>query len=154
MKRILREQGANEVTPEKSLDAQVLAFFTKAERTSIGNAQARDPLSVAGVEETLRRKSMKLIFEAEGEEEEGKPEINLETFASEVARLVGNAEFLLDLKGTIIEMAENYLTNSHGKDSADEVLEILEREYDLSKEAKQDGEENTNFAVGARTPTA
>lgn len=155
MRKMLNEVQSAEVTPEKSLDAQVLAFFTKAERMSIGNAMARDPLDSTSVEESLRHKSMKFLFEA-GEEtsEEGKPEINIETFASEVARLIGNAEFLIDIKGTIIEMAENYVKNSHGEGAADSLTEVLEREYDLSKDAKQDDVANTNFAVGARTPTA
>ena len=153
MRKILKEGQAPEVSPEKSVDAQILAFFTKAERMSIGTASARDPLSVSGVEETLRRKDMKFLFE-EAEGESDKPEINIETFASEVARLIQNAEYLLDLKGIIIQMAENYLKNSHGEDASDSLAEVLETNYDLSKEAKQDDEANTNFAVGARTPTA
>lgn len=153
MRKILKEEQAPEVSPEKSVDAQILAFFTKAERMSIGTASARDPLSVSGVEETLRRKDMKFLFE-EAEGESDKPEINIETFASEVARLIQNAEYLLDLKGIIIQMAENYLKNSHGEDASDSLAEVLETNYDLSKEAKQDDEANTNFAVGARTPTA
>jgi hypothetical protein len=153
MRKILKEEQAPEVSPEKSVDAQILAFFTKAERMSIGTASARDPLSVSGVEETLRRKDMKFLFEeAEGESDE--PEINIETFASEVARLIQNAEYLLDLKGSIIQMAENYLKNSHGEDASSSLTEVLETNYDLSKEAKQDDKANTNFAVGARTPTA
>lgn len=151
MKRFLMEAQAPEVGPEKSLDAQVLAFFTKAERVSIGNAQARDVLDVTNVEESIRLKSMKFLFEANEEEgEPGKPEINLETFASEIARLIGNAEYLLDIKGTILTMAENYVKNAHDKDDASNLLEILETQYSLSKEHKQDDEANTNFAVGAR----
>jgi len=153
MKRFLREAQAPEVGPEKSLDAQVLAFFTKAERLSIGNAQARDVLDVTNVEESIRLKSMKFLFEANEEDdvgEPGKPEINLETFASEIARLVGNAEYLLDIKGTILTMAENYVKNAHDEDDASNLLEILETQYSLSKERKQDDEANTNFAVGAR----
>jgi len=151
MKRFLREAQAPEVGPEKSLDAQVLAFFTKAERVSIGNAQARNVLDVTNVEESIRLKSMKFLFEANEEEgEPGKPEINLETFASEIARLIGNAEYLLDIKGTILTMAENYVKNAHDEDDASNLLEILETQYSLSKEHKQDDEANTNFAVGAR----
>lgn len=151
MKRFLREAQAPEVGPEKSLDAQVLAFFTKAERVSIGNAQARDALDVTNVEESIRLKSMKFLFEAnEDEGAPGKPEINLETFASEIARLIGNAEYLLDIKGTILTMAENYVKNSYDESQASNLLEILETQYSLSKEHKQDDEANTNFAVGAR----
>lgn len=154
MRKILKEVQAPEVGPEKSLDAQVLAFFTKAERTSIGSASARDPLDVAGVAESIRKKSMSFLFEADEEAEDGKPEINLETFASEVARLIENAEYLLDVKGTILKMAENYVKNAYSEEAADSLLEILDSEYDITAEAKQEEEANTNFAVGARTPSA
>lgn len=150
MRKVLKEVQAPEVGPENSIDAQVLAFFTKAERISIGNASARDPLSVSGVEETLRRKTMNLLFE----ESSDSPEIDIDAFASEVARLVQNTEYLLDLKGSIIQMAENYLKSSHGEDSADSLVEVLETSYNLSKESKQDDKANTNFAVGARTASA
>ena len=154
MRKVLKEVQAPEVGPEKSLDAQVLAFFTKAERTSIGNAASRDPLDSTSVEESIRRKSMRFLFEADEEQEDGKPEINLETFASEVARLIGNAEYLLDIKGTVLQMAENYVKNAYDEDSSDTLLEILEKQYDISAESKQEEEANTYFAVGARTPTA
>jgi len=154
MRKILREAQAPEVGPEKSLDAQVLAFFTKAERASIGSAAARDPLDATSVEESIRRKSMRFLFEADEEAADGKPEINLETFASEVARLIENAEYLLDIKGTVLQMAENYVKNSYDEETSDSLLEILDKEYSISAEAKQEEEANTNFAVGARTPTA
>jgi len=154
MRKILREAQSAEVGPEKSLDAQVLAFFTKAERASIGSAAARDPLEASNVEESIRRKSMRFLFEAGEEPEDGKPKINLETFASEVARLIGNAEYLLDIKGTVLKMAENYVKNAYDEDSSDTLLEILDKEYDITAESKQEEEANTNFAVGARTPTA
>jgi len=91
MKKILREVQTPEVGPEKSLDAQVLAYFTKAERTSIGDAAAREPLTVSGVEETLRRKTMKILLEQSEEDDADGVDLNIETFASEVARLIENA---------------------------------------------------------------
>jgi hypothetical protein len=96
---------------------------------------------------------MRFLFEAD-DESDGKPEINLETFASEVARLIQNAEYLLDIKGTILQMAENYVKNAYDEASAEGLVEILDRDYSISAESKQDEEANTNFAVGARTPTA
>jgi len=51
-------------------------------------------------------------------------------------------------------MAQNYMKNAHSQEQADSLTEILDRDYDLSAEAKQDEEANTNFAVGARTAPA
>lgn len=153
MKRTIREQA--EVTPESSLDAQVLAFFTKADRSAIKDEKIREPLSVAGMEETLRRKSMGHLFEADGEEEEG-PKFNVETFASEVARLLDNPTALLEMEDVICQMAKNYVKNAYDEETSLKLMAILEEEYDYggTPEDKQNPKMGSNFAVGARTPSA
>jgi len=152
MKRQLKEQ-VSEVSPEISLDAQVLAFFTKADRSAIKDDKIRSPLSTAGVEETLRRKTMKFLFEAdeEGDEEE-RVAFNVETFASEVARLLENPAALLNMEDVICEMAKNYVTNAYDKETALKLVEILGEEYDLgvAPEDKQSSAMGSNLAVGAR----
>lgn len=156
--QFLFEDNDPNISPEESLDAQVLRFFTKAEKLSIGVAAARNPLDDVSVEESLRLKSMNWLFEAAPEEEEDdepdRPEMNLESFASEVARLIENADVLLDIKGTILEMAHNYIQNAHGDDVAADFLEVMDTQYDVSNENKQDHDTSNNIAVGARTPSA
>jgi len=153
MKKTIREQ--TEVTPESSLDAQVLAFFTKADRSAIKDDKTRLPLSIAGMEETLRRKKMRHLFEAE-EEEEDKPVFNVETFASEVARLLENPTALLEMEDVICKMAKNYVKNAYDEETSLKLMAILEEEYDYggTPEDKQNPKMGSNFAVGARTPSA
>lgn len=153
MKKTIREQ--TEVTPESSLDAQVLAFFTKADRAAIKDDKTRLPLSIAGMEETLRRKRMRHLFEAEAEEED-KPTFNVETFASEVARLLENPTALLEMEDVICRMAKNYVKNAYDEETSLKLMSILEEEYDYggTPEDKQNPKMGSNFAVGARTPSA
>ena len=153
MKKTIREQ--TEVTPESSLDAQVLAFFTKADRAAIKDDKTRLPLSIAGMEETLRRKKMRHLFEAEAEEED-KPAFNVETFASEVARLLENPTALLEMEDVICRMAKNYVKNAYDEETSLKLMSILEEEYDYGgvPEDKQNPKMGSNFAVGARTPSA
>lgn len=155
-RKFLFETSDPNISPEESLDAQVLRFFTKAEKLSIGVATARNPLDDVSIEESLRSKSMNWLFEAAPEEDDkpNRPEMNLESFASEVARLIENANVLLDIKGTILEMAHNYVQNAHGDDVAADFLEVMDTQYDVSNEDKQDHNTSNNIAVGARTPTA
>lgn len=153
MRKPIREQS--EVTLETSLDAQVLAFFTKADRSAIKDYKTRLPLSVAGMEETLRRKKMRHLFEAEEKEDE-KPTFNVETFASEVARLLENPTALLEMETVICEMAKNYVKNAYDEETSLKLMTILEEEYDYgaTPEDKQNPKMGSNFAVGARTPSA
>jgi hypothetical protein len=152
MKRRLKE-NAGEVGPESSVDAQILAFFTKADRMAIKDNKLRAPLTTSGVEETLRRKKMSHLFEAEAEEEE-ESIFNVETFASEVARLLGNPIALLNFEQTVVKMAKNYVKNAYDEKSSLQLETIFEEEYDIGTGTKKDNNAGSNFAVGARTPIA
>ena len=79
---------------------------------------------------------------------------DVNTFTSEISRLIQHADTLLDIKGTIITMAQNYLTKAYDKNVGDQFVEILERDYNLSKEVVSTDEPNNNFAVGARQTQA
>ena len=144
MKKKIREQA--EVTPESSLDAQVLAFFTKADRSAIKDDKTRMPLTIAGMEETLRRKNLR----------QEKHVFNVETFASEVARLIENPTALLEMSSVICSMAKNYVKNAYDEETSLKLMSILEEEYNYgdSPEDKQNPNMGSNYAVGARTPAA
>lgn len=151
MKKILKEDV--DITPEESLDARVLAFLSKADRLGTDDEIARDPLNISDVKESIRLKSMKILLE---EESLVKDDVgtDVNTFTSEVSRLIQHADTLLDIKGTIITMAQNYLTKAYDKNVGDQFVEILERDYNLSKEVVSTDEPNNNFAVGARQTQA
>lgn len=151
MKKILKEDV--DITPEESLDARVLAFLSKADRLGTDDEIARDPLNISDVKESIRLKSMKILLE---EESLVKDDVgtDVNTFTSEISRLIQHADTLLDIKGTIITMAQNYLTKAYDKNVGDQFVEILERDYNLSKEVVSTDEPNNNFAVGARQTQA
>jgi len=152
MKKILKETK-NEIGPDDSLDAQVLAFFTKADRLAIKDSGARSPFTLTGIDETLKRKTMRNLFEADEESDE--PQFSVETFASEVARLIDNPVTLLDMKQVIVTMAKNYVKNTYNEETSLKLEEVLEEEYDYGEESgKQSEQPGSNFAVGARTATA
>lgn len=151
MKKILKEDV--DITPEESLDARVLAFLSKADRLGTDDEVARDPLNMSDVKESIRLKSMKILLEEESvvEDDVG---TDINTFTSEVSRLIQHADTLLDIKGTIITMAQNYIVKAYDKNVGDQFVEILERDYNLAKEVVPTDEPNNNFAVGARTAPA
>lgn len=151
MKKIITEEA--DITTDESLDAKVLSFFTKAERAGISDEQAREPLNMSGVEESIKLKSLKILLE-DNSEVSSEKSVDINTFASEVVRLIQHADTLLDIKGTIIIMAKNYLTHAYDESVGEELIDVLERNYELSVSAKQDDEANNDFAVGAMSVTA
>jgi hypothetical protein len=160
MKRRLNEDFG-EVNPESSIDAQILAFFTKADRMAIKDEKLRSPLTTAGVEEALKRKKMSHLFEAneeeedeESEEDDDKPKFNVETFASEIARLLGNPTALLNVEETIIKMAKNYVKNAYDDDTATKFKMIFDEQYDYSDGSATDNKPAQNLAVGAKSSLA
>jgi hypothetical protein len=59
------------------------------------------------------------------------PKINLEDFARSVARLVNNVQSLIDLKSIVLNRAELYIRNNYNERTARELVDILDRSYDL-----------------------
>lgn len=155
-RRIIKEEAAPEINPDNSIDNKVLAFFTKAERSAISDGKARSAFQATGMEESLKRRNLRFLLEADDEEEEDddEPKINVETFASEVNRLIENFTSLVDTKSIILVMAENYLKNAYTEKEVDEFKHHMENQYDITNEPKQEENQNNNFAVGARTVTA
>lgn len=154
-KKILKEAAPPEIGPEDSIDNQILAFFTKAERAAIRDGKARNAIQSTGIEESFKKMNLRFLLEAEEDEEEDdfSPKINIETFASEVNRLIEHFTNLVDTKGTIIKMAKNYLKNAHGDEEVEEFQSNMEKQYNKSESPKQDEIPTDNFAVGARNAT-
>lgn len=158
MKRRLNEDFG-EVNQESSIDAQILAFFTKADRMAIKDDKLRSPLTTAGIEEALKRKKMSYLFEAneedeEDEEDDDKPRFNVETFASEIARLLGNPTALLNVEETIIKMAKNYVKNAYDDDAAAKFKMIFDDQYGYSDDSTTSNNPPQNLAVGAKPSLA
>lgn len=161
--RILINEADEEVTVDDSLDAQVYAFFTQAESSALNSAEARGGLGPFTVESALRKTSLKfLLAEQEGaaapaetEGEETEKEFHVEVFASEVSRLVKNADTLLDLKNTIMEMAKKYLADKYDDDTAVAFDDTMKAQHDLEiVDPDSPDDMGGHFAVGARSAGA
>ena len=60
--------------------------------------------------------------------------INLDTFASDVARLVKNYDNLLDIETLIVDKAREFIENRYGKAAADNLTNDLEVKHDIELE--------------------
>jgi hypothetical protein len=98
--------------------------------------------------ESLRRRKLSFLLEAEGDE----PEINMDSFAGDVARLIKNYTSLVDVKGSVIKKAQKYLKEKYPKQGqaySDELVSLLGKEYDISLEPKE--EPADSYATGAKS---
>jgi hypothetical protein len=149
--RLLRE--AEEDKPKKeegedSVDAQIDKYLSQYE------SQAKEDASAKMESVTFDRltRDWKRLVEAEDEEKEDKKdeelekgkieELNIESFVSDVMRLVDNADSLLELRNTILRRAANYLSKNYEGDVLqsfnDELLESHGIEIGQSEAEKQD----------------
>lgn len=156
--KLLREASKDEEKEkgEDSIDSQIDQFFSDFEKEG-KNAQ----LEGMHFRTTVRR----FLLEAEGDEEKGDEEkpkddekdkeaeepkkltiedINVDSFADGVVRLIDNYDSLLEVRNTILRRAVNFLLKSYEPDVADSFKESLEERHGLevgkSKSEKDDEE--------------
>lgn len=80
------------------------------------------------------------------------PQINLQEFTKNIARLVNNFETLLNPKDIIINRVENYILTNYDQRTAEEFIELLDKNYSLrTLEKNEDNQENipTPYAAGS-----
>jgi hypothetical protein len=63
------------------------------------------------------------------------PNINLEKFAADVARMINNREALLDIKNTMLRRVNAFMTQNYNPQMAEELMISLKTNYDLSTES-------------------
>jgi hypothetical protein len=124
----------------------VMADF---EKRALDAAAAKSKITtVDAVKKEGRRLSLaRLLFEAEDDE----VVIDVGTFAGDIARLIKNYDTLIDMEGVIYAKARDFLEKKYGSEYADQLDDILAREYDLEFDHTNDPEkaEQTVYAVGA-----
>lgn len=124
----------------------VMADF---EKRALDAAAAKSKITpVDSVKKEGRRLSLaRLLFEAEDDE----VIIDVGTFAGDIARLINNYDTLIDMEGVIYAKARDFLEKKYGSEYADQLDDILAREYDLEFDHTNDPEkaEQTVYAVGA-----
>ena len=142
-KKLLKE--AEENPPERgndSIDVQVDRFLSEYESGSkMSKNEGKD-----------WRRLLRRLLEAEGDEEEADPgaageggdeeevanekltieDLDLNSFASSVARLIDNYDSLLEIKTTILRRAINFMNKNYELDVAEKFKETMEDQFDLS----------------------
>ena len=128
----------------KSVDDELNAIFVDFEQDAIGNAKQES------VSESYKRNSLSYVLF----EQEQVPQIDLETFAADVARLVKNYDSLIDMKRIILRKAKDYITKNYDSKKAKEFLDVIEYRYDMSLSSLAGEEEFAPYAIGAGSGAA
>ena len=144
-------EGEEALPLGKSVDDDLNALFVDFETQALkvgGDEEAQ----LVRANEGKRKSLSYLLFEQEEdveeeagaeedveEETEEPPEvpIDMETFASDVARLAMNYDSLLDMEELILVKAKDYIKVKHGEEKADELMDILNLRYQLNLEEEE-----------------
>ena len=162
------------VTPEegvelgKSADDQITAFLVDYESKAIKSAALtqdselrHDPVGVdvAAIEvsEIHKHNLSDLLFEEEQAsiagmgQWVGSPDIDIESFTNDVARLIMNYDSLVDMEALIINRAHSYILDKYDQETADYFEELMDARHSMTREtsAEQEEPEHEIYAVGA-----
>jgi hypothetical protein len=117
----------------KSVDAQIDQLIFDAERLAV---QAGMSAQQNQVEETIKNRNMKFIFE---QEESKAPPLDVGTFANEIIgsvklyEKVVNIPGIIDVPGVIIARAESFLNLKYGKDVVKQFKDAVQDDPVASK---------------------
>ena len=168
-------QGVEE--PPDSVDDQIDALIIRYEKDSI--EAAKEESEEEQMFESLRRQSLRFLFEAEGDDpaavdseapaeppagsetpkenpeppESKKPPLDIDAFTKKVARLVMNADTLLDVEEIIISRASAFLRKNYGKKYVEQMQDILDNQFDFDLTGDEDVID-VPIAAGAATKSA
>lgn len=161
-RNLIKEE--KEAPPERgndSLDVQVDKFFSdfESEAKSSKN-ESRD-----------WRRTLRRLLEAEDDEEAGDDEagdeeeeadedqaaekltieeIDINSFASSVARLIDNYDSLLEIRDTIVRRATNYLGKNYELDVVEKFKDVMSEQFDIGQDDTPPGLADEKFPA----PTA
>lgn len=121
---------------DNELDALLVDFEEEARKSAAVNQEQED------ISERVYRR----LFESAAED------IDLRSFASNVARLVKNYQNLIDWESVILNKTKSFVNNHYGEETVQVLFDILEDEYDIAREVHQENLPEIPVAVGARTP--
>jgi hypothetical protein len=119
--------------PNVKIDSEHLGdpiskFLTAAEKKAIDKGKGKSNESSI---RSLRRGSLSFLLEADDATDVNEPELDIETYVDEVKRLILNYDSLIDIKGTVIKKAKEYLTKNYPKTSS-ELISKMDRLLKLS----------------------
>ena len=173
LKSLIREQVRYILTEEDSkpapkvekdsLDKQIDDFFIEYE--SEAKTKKNEGLDFRSMTRNFLTKSLQNLFEAEEGEEE-KPEgpaaspegeakeekkkltaedIDIESFATDVVRLIDNYDSLLEVRNTIARRAVNFLSKNYEESVANQFKITLEDEHDIAIGKSKEDEDFEKF---------
>lgn len=130
-----------EVELNKSLDDSLNALFVDIETDALKSA------AVQKQEESYSLKAA-LLSESEG------PSLDIEKFAAETARIIKNADVLLDIEEIIMSKARDYLISKYDEDTESNFLEIMLNRFQVDTRSDHEKDQDqreipTPIAVGA-----
>jgi len=100
--------------------------------------------------ESLRRRSLRFLFEQDKADEEAS--IDMGVYAGEIAKLIKNYTSLVDVKKNVISQAEEYLDDEFPKDADSlkkQLKDLLRKDYHISLERPEPPSDS--YAVGAKS---
>ena len=113
------EEGAEEGAEEESQKGKEFSLDDDVEAVLIDfEAEAR---SVAS--ENMSE-SARLFYEVADE-------IDIDSFAADVARLIKNYDNLLDVEKMLVDKSKDFLATRYGEEIADDLLDVLEQSHDI-----------------------
>ena len=135
-----------------SVDSQIDALLIKYEAAAIGKVDMM---------ESLKKRNLMFLLEAEEPAAESAPEaeepdetaapaapapvapakkmsINIDLFASSVARLVTNAHNLLQVEPAIINRARNFIDKNYGPEYVERFDDIFETQYQFNLDGESE----------------
>jgi hypothetical protein len=124
---------------QRSIDDHLQGLLIDIESDSIKSAAVKNESN-----------SLKRIFLFEASE----VDIDLDKFASEVARLILNFDAFVNIEELVMTKVRNFLTDKHGVDAADEVEKLLSGRHgimtgDALRQKEEEVDEQVPIAVGA-----
>lgn len=176
MKRLLKEEEGDSpvagmaekvAPPPDSVDDQIDALIIRYEKDSVKDEEVEEEERMF---ESLKNLTLRFLLEQDEEPaeppvgsetpkkdpvppEDKKPPIDIDTFTKKVARLVMNAQDLLQVEEVIISRATEFLRKNYGQSYVDQMESILDQQFDFDL----DGEEDVidvPISVGAGVKTA
>jgi len=152
VKLVLEEKEKKEV--EDSLDQQVDALLASYESES--KIKKNEGLDFRMMTRRFLSSSAKTLLEAEDEnkkdeEDSGEKkkltieDIDVEDFASRVARMIENYDSLLEIRNTLARRAVNFLIENYEEDVVNEFKNVLEDVHDIAIGKSNAEIEDENF---------
>jgi len=132
-------EAGDEVRLNKPFEAQIDSILADFEMDALKSAQINVVDSEITAESKWWKKSLSDILLEQEEELTTEAELDIDLFASNVARLIGNYDVLLDMESILYNKARELLMVKYGEETAVAFDEILQTRHDIDLASPVDG---------------